>query len=102
MGTLTAAGYDKGEIVVRAASATGIEERQEEEIRMYVRDGLHVENLPSEAELTLYTIDGKCLKEQKVKGEREVVWPLDAYPSGVYLLQVKGKTVEWRARFVNR
>lgn len=118
-GTLIAAGDGNGEIVVRAASAsrpevyaevtvqksgfaTGLEERHEEEIRMYVRDGLHVENLPSEAELTLYTIDGKCLKEQKVKGEREVVWPLGAYPAGVYLLQVKGKTVEWRARFVNR
>lgn len=119
LGTLTAAGYGNGEIVIRAASAshpevyaeltvhksgfaTGIEEQQKEEIRMYVRDGLHVENLPSEAELTLYAIDGKCLKEQKVKVEREVVWPLDAYPSGVYLLQVKGKTMEWRARFVNR
>lgn len=119
-GTLTAQGDENGTIVVRATSVgapdvygemqvekkgfdlTGVEKHSAEEIYLYVSDGLHVENLPSEAELTLYSIDGKCLKQQKVKGEKTVIWPLDDYPSGVYLLLVKGKTMEWSARFANR
>ena len=118
-GTLTSVGDDNGEIIVRAVSvsapevyaertilksgfATGIEELHNNAINIFIRDGLHIENLPSEANLMLYSIDGKCLKKQKVEGEKEIVWPLDVYPSGVYLLQVEGKAMEWRGRFVNR
>lgn len=118
-GILTAIGDNNGEIVVRATSvsdpeiyaeltvlksdfATGIENLYKDEINIFVRDGLHIENLPSEADLILYSIDGKCLKEQKIEGEETVVWALDTYPTGVYLLQVKGKTMEWRGRFVNK
>lgn len=119
-GELTAKGNEDGTIVVRATSVetsdvygeieiekkgfdlTGVEKHSADEIYLYVSDGLYVENLPSEAELTLYSIEGKCLKQQNVEGEKGVIWPLDDYPSGVYLLLVKGKTMEWRGRFVNR
>ena len=46
--------------------------------------------LNSNVVVRLFSVDGKLLSEVRTNGDGKVNIPLDAYPSGVYVLQSKG------------
>lgn len=46
--------------------------------------------LNSNVSVCLFSADGKLLSEVRTNGDGKVNIPLDAYPSGVYVLQSKG------------
>ena len=46
--------------------------------------------LNGDVAVRLFSVDGKLLSEVRTNGDGKVNIPLDAYPSGVYVLQSKG------------
>lgn len=70
----------KGMLMLPAETFSGVIEN----------DVFCLSGLNSNVVVRLFSVDGKLLSEVRTNGDGKVNIPLDAYPSGVYVLQSKG------------
>ncbi|MEA3311215.1 MAG: T9SS type A sorting domain-containing protein [candidate division WOR-3 bacterium] len=55
-------------------------------------------SVTGEAKLTLYSVDGRKVLEETIKGEG--IWQAPSFPSGVYFARVKSESASARAKLV--